>query len=350
MLTQPVSRLPYGTTFSRFLAAYVAAKGDLYRAKGFASEWRNSPLVAAAFDELLTKAAIGPGTTTDPAWAGPLVAPTGVASEALGLLNGLSIFGALAPQMRPTPFGLVVPRDDTSTALAGWAAEGAPLVAASLTFAPLGPLARTKIGAATAVTKELATSNDDAAMATVRTSILGRLARAIDLMLLDPTVAAAPGVPASITNGATAIVSSGSTAAAMQNDFGAMLAAITSAGGALTWIMPKTTMGRIAGALGVMSGLPTRLFGFPVVASKNSPPQVTLVDLDAILLADDGQFEVSQSQNFSQQQNTTPDNPATSATVFVSGWQDNLISIRTVRWINWLRATPGAVVYMTVAY
>jgi hypothetical protein len=74
-----------------------------------------------------------------------------------------------------------------------------------------------------------------------------------------------------------------------------MLAAVTSPG-PLVWIMKPKTMYRIALTLGSQAaGLPATLFGIPVIASINSPAQVTLLDPSAILYSDSGQFDVDVS-------------------------------------------------------
>src|SRR5687767_6594466 len=77
-----------------------------------------------------------------------------------------------------------------------------------------------------------------------------------------------------------------------------------------------TTMYRIALVLGSQAaGLPTTLFGIPVIASVNSPVQITLLDPSAILYADSGQFDVDVSDQASVQLDDTPTNPTTAATV-----------------------------------
>jgi hypothetical protein len=106
----------------------------------------------------------------------------------------------------------------------------------------------------------------------------------------------------------------------------------------------------ITAALGTTSGLPATLWGAPVVRSANSPTQITLLDTSAILYADEGGFDVGLSRNASARLSTTPAHPATATDIFRSFWQDNLVGIRAVRWVNWLRADDGAVSYMTVAY
>ena len=79
------------------------------------------------------------------------------------------------------------------------------------------------------------------------------------------------------------MTSTGTTAAALTTDFGNPIAAITTSGRALTWIMRPTTLARVALILGgAASDVPRTLFGIPIIASGNSPQQVTLVDAGEI--------------------------------------------------------------------
>jgi HK97 family phage major capsid protein len=298
---------------------------------------------------LMTKAVVTAGSTLDEAWAKPLVA-SGIAAEALSLLRGLSIVAQVAGAARRVPFGLRVPIDATTALLGDWIPEGAPTPAVALTFGSVDPLEPTKMGCLVALTRELVLSGEPTAEATVRSTLLGTLAKTIDTLFLDPARAAAAGRPASITNGAPTVPSTGTTAAAIQADLAAMVAAITTSGGALTWIMRKKTLATIAGALGTVSGLPASLWGLPVVTSDNAPPQVTLADMAAILLADDGEFAVAESFEATPQLNSTPDAPASASTVYFPLFQMNAVALRAIRWIHWVRVVPGAVVYMPVTF
>jgi HK97 family phage major capsid protein len=351
LTTRSLEALPSGTSLNRFMRCLVQGH-DLYEARQIAHQaaWPDTPQVRKTFDDLLTKGAIAPGTSTDAAWASALV-ESRLAAEAIELMRGPSIVEQLAGAARRVPFGMRVPLDATSALIGDWIPEGAPTPAVALSFTTVPALDATKLGAIVPFTRELVVAGEPTAEATVRNSLLGTLARTIDQIFLDPARAAAPDRPASITNGAPTVTSTGTTAAAIGADLAAMRALITTAGGGLTWIMRKKTMSTIAGALGAsVSGLPGSLSGLPIVVSDNSPAQITLADMAAIIYADDGAFAVSKSVESTIQLNTTPDAPATAATVYVPLLQHNLVAFKALRWINWARVVSGAVVYMPVAY
>lgn len=348
VVTRSLVALPPGAAVARYISALAVNDGHLHKAAAYAAAWRDTPQVENAFQYLI-KAAVAPGTTTDSAWAGPL-AVTSVGGEALSLLRGRSIVAMLEPRLRRTDFNVKVPRDTTTATLAAWVSEAAPSPAAALSFSLVGPVPMTKAAVIVAVTRDLLTLGTPGSLRAINTAIMGAVAQFIDVSFLDPASAAATGKPASITNGATAITSTGATAAAITTDLNAMLAAITTTGGALTWVMKPTTLAKIAGALGTVSGLPTTLYGLPVIASSNSPQQVTLLDGEAVLYADDGGIELDVSKNMTVQLDTAPTSPADATVVPMSGWQVNVVGIKAVRYIGWLRAVSGSVSYMVTAY
>ena len=88
-----VNALPSGTAFSRFLMVKAAARGDVLTELALADKLKDTPTVHATI-ELQTKAAVSPGLTSNATWAGPL-SVYGVAAEALALVRGTSIIGAL---------------------------------------------------------------------------------------------------------------------------------------------------------------------------------------------------------------------------------------------------------------
>ena len=117
-----VSALPTGTAFARYLMVKAAAQGDVYTELALADKFKDSPTVHATV-ELQTKAAVAAGTTTDATWAGPL-AVYGIAGEALALLRGASIIGALESRMRRVPFRTKVARETGSGTGGAWIGEG----------------------------------------------------------------------------------------------------------------------------------------------------------------------------------------------------------------------------------
>ena len=82
----------------------------------------------------------------------------------------------------------------------------------------------------------------------------------------------------------------------------------------------------------------------------NSPAQITLVDAAHILYSDTGGFDVDISTQAAMQMDSAPTDPPVAATVIEVPVARNLFGVRVTRWLAYLRAQTGAVVYMTVAY
>jgi hypothetical protein len=349
LVTRPISANPPGTSFSRFLMALAAGRGYSSTAMQYAAGWKDTPQVAHAL-ELSTKAATLPGSMSDATWAAPLAA-AGISQEVLPLLRGMSVVGACERSMRKVPFNVRFNRDITTAAIGNWIPEGTPTPFTAASFDAIGPLLPTKLGTAWAETVELLRVGGRAGELAIRQAVLSNVAKTIDVAFLDPASVAATGKPGSITSTGVAITSTGSTAAAMATDLAAMVAAITTSGAGLTWVMPPKTAMHLSAALGKEnSGLPELLHTRPVIISANSPQQITLADLSEILYADDGVFDVDVSTQASAQMNSTPDNPATAATVMTSLWALDQVGVRAVRWLNWLVARTVSVSYMLVTY
>ena len=204
----------------------------------------------------------------------PLV-QTGIAAEALTVMRDLSVVAAIEPRCRQVPFRMAVPADTTSVREGSWAAEGVPIPVSAQTFATVPGLDALKAGVIVTLTRELITFGVPSTEAIVRKAAIGGLSALLDFSFLDPASAAAAGRPASITNGATAVTQTGVTAATIGADLAALLAAITTAGSGLTWIMQRKTLANIASALPLnVSG--NTLNGLPVITSDTSPRQITL--------------------------------------------------------------------------
>ena len=100
-----------------------------------------------------------------------------------------------------------------------------------------------------------------------------------------------------------------STAAQINADLAAMLAAITTDGAGSSWIMRPLTAYKIAATIGgtAAADIPRTLFGIPLVLSANSPQQITLVDAAHILYSDAGGIDVDTSDEALIQMNDAPD-------------------------------------------
>jgi HK97 family phage major capsid protein len=344
-----VSALPTGTAVARYIQALALASDDMYTAVQKAETWRDTPHVVKAL-ELHTKAAVASASTTDTTWAGPLSA-YGISAEAIGIMRGLSILGALEGKMQRVPLHTKIPVETGTGFTGGWIAQGGAIPVQKTAYAT-SVEENFKYGVITPLSEELVTTSDPAAVPTINRTILGELAKALDGQLLDPTVAVSAGVnPASVTNGSTEITTTGTTSAQIAADLAGLLAAVTTPG-PLVWIMKPKTMYRISLTLGSQAaGLPNTLFGIPVIASINSPAQIALIDPAAILYSDSGGFDLQASRNALLELNDAPANPTVAGTIMHSMYQRNDVAIKAMRALAWLNPSPTTTAsFMTISY
>lgn len=357
--------LPKGTAFTRYAIALARSKGNLMQAQEIAKGWEDStPEVATVL-----KAAVAAGTTTDPAWAGPLVEYQNMASEFIELLRPQTIIGRIQG-LRRVPFNIKMP-GQTSGSSVNWVGEGAPKPVSALAF-DTTTLRFTKAAGIVVLTDELVRFSNPSAEAIVQGDLIASMTQFLDRDFVDPAKAEVADVsPASITNGVTPIQASGTTADALKADVRALYAAflaenMTPAGS--VWIMTPTmamTIGMMQNALGQpefpgidMNG--GTFFGLPVVVSENIPRQaevagppaipagerIILAKASEILLADDGGVTIDVSREASLQMDGAP---AAGAQSLVSLWQNNMVALRAERFINWKRRRLQAVGYINSA-
>lgn len=345
-----VSTLPTGTALSRFIMAKGASRGDSMAARLIAERWTNTPQVKAML-EWSTKAAVSPGLTSDATWAGPLAA-YGAAGEAIAIERGVEIIGQLMPKMRRVPFKTQVSAETGAGTGGAWVTEGNSAPAKATAYATLAQEVY-KAQTIVVLSTELLKLGDPDAEHTVRSTTMAGVAAYLDAQFLTNTVTlVAQSRPAAITNGATAVTSTGSTAAAINADLAAMLALITTSGQGLTWIMRPMTAYKIAATIGGTAAvdIPRTLFGIPMILSLNSPAQITLVDASQILYSDTGGIDISTTDEALLEMNDAPTNPPVAATIMTSLWERNLWAVKVTRWLAYLRVQTGAVTYMVVSY
>lgn len=360
--------LPKGTAFTRYAMALARSKGNLMQAAEVSKAWGDTPEV-----ETVLRAAVSAGTTTDAEWAKPLVEYQNMASEFVDLLRPQTIIGRI-PGLRRVPFNVKIPRQTAGSA-AQWVGEGKPKPVSELAFDQIS-LGFAKLAGIVVLTDELVRFSNPSAEALVRQDLINTIVQTMDKDFVDPDKAASAGVsPASITNGVTAIVASGTTADAARADikklFAAFLAANLSLAGSV-FIMTETQALGLALMLNPLGqpefpGLSINgnsggtLFGIPVILSENVPAQAEVVGPPAIpagsriilakaseiLLADDGQVMLDASREASLEMDNAPTSPVTGATVMVSLWQHNMVGIRAERFINWSKRRANVVQYIT---
>jgi HK97 family phage major capsid protein/HK97 family phage prohead protease len=359
------TKLPPGIPFTRFAMALMVAKGNLMQAERLATgneRWRNeTPEV-----EISLRAAAQAGTTTDPAWAGPLVVYQNLQSEFIEYLRPLTIIGRI-PGLRRVPFKVKIPRQ-TGAASVGWVGEGKVKPISSMAFDSI-TLDIAKIAGIIVLTDELVRLSNPAAEMLVRDELAAAIIQYMDSQFVDPTKASNDVSPASITYGVTPVPASGTTAAALRADVRSLMATFLDSNLQMTsavWIMTQQT------ALGIhliLNGLGQpeypgitmqggTFIGLPVVTSEGVPQSggspsdgfpIILANASDILLADDGQVVIDASREASLQMDTAPDSPPSSSTVMISMWQQNMMAIKAERYINWAKRRPECVGYISGA-
>jgi len=353
--------------------ALAVSKGNRWEAINHAKQWHDqTPEVELVLQHdipSIAKTAVGAGTTTDATWASPLIAYNVMASEFIEFLRPATIIGRI-PGLRRVPFNIQMPRATSGTS-AGWVGENAPKPVTSMAFDTV-TLRWAKAAGIVVLTDELVRFSNPAAEAVVRQDLVATIAQFLDRQFVDPAVAEVTNVsPASITNGVSAVVPTGTTASAFRADVKTLFANLltnnltNTAGG--VWIMTQQQALALAimqNSLGqqvfpTMNGIEGgTLLGYPVVTSENIPSStgspvegspIIFAIAPEIMLADDGQVILDSSNQASVQLDTTPDSPPGASSPYISLWQMNMTGLRAERWINWKKRRSTVVQYITSA-
>lgn len=357
-------KLEKGVQFARYAGVIACAQGNMGMALDIAKH--RFPMEKGLHDVLrligtrgldwVSKAAVDVGTSVDSDYAAPLVNYTVMVQDFIEYLRPQTIIGRIQG-LRRVPFNIRVPRQ-TGGGSASWVGEGKPKPVTAVAFDYV-ELKYTKLSTIAVITEELARFSSPSAETIIRDTLARAIIQQMDADFVDPANAGTANVkPASITNGVSAVPSTGNTEAEIridiQNVFAPFIAAnLTPANG--VWIMSATTALALSLVLneagnpafpGIsMSG--GTFFGMPVVVSEAVGNIVILANASDILLADDGQVTIDMSREASVQMDDAPDDPADATTVLVSLWQHNLIGIRAERFVNWVKGRAAAVQYLS---
>lgn len=314
------------------------------------------------------KAAVAAGNVGNSTWAGALVGEeSSVYADFVEFLRPLTILGKFGangiPSLRRVPFRVAL-IGQTSGGAGFWVGEGKskPLTKFDFARSTLDPL---KVANIAVLTNEVIRDSSPAADVLVRDSLVSALQERLDIDFVDPDKAAAAGIsPASITNGISALHSSGTDEAAVDHDIKAIFGAFIAANNAPTagvWIMDNITalglslmknpLGQYLFPLMTMNGGVFQ--GLPVIASQYVPVDsnghiVALVNASDIYWADDGGFDLAMSTEASLQMDGAPTMDSTTPTpsTMVSMFQTNSVAFRAERALNWARRRTSAVAYM----
>lgn len=303
---------------------------------------------------LVQMTAIAPADTTTAGWASELI-ETGLAGDFVQAVRARTVLDRLGA-VRRVPFNTSVPVE-SSPPSGAWVGAGAWIPAGRSQF-DLVTMPAFRAGVIVPLSRELIESAKPQAIAAIRESLVRGVTSYQDTQFLDPSVAAVTDVsPASINNGATQVSSTGSTAAAMTTDLANMIAAAEDLINPV-WIANGKTIATISATLGMpnvkLSG--GDLFGIPIIATKSSPAPVgspamprliTLLEQDAVLLADEGEVQVLISTVSAIQQQSAPSaGPQNTVSLF----QTDSVAVRVTRRMNWKRSRTTGAVHMEVSY
>jgi HK97 family phage major capsid protein/HK97 family phage prohead protease len=349
------SPLPKGTGFIRYCQALAVSRGSTLQAVEYAKRWHDSsPEV-----ELVLKAAVAAGTTTDATWAGPLAPIKPLTDEFLEYLRPATILGKI-PGFLKVPFNVSVTAQ-TGGGTYQWVGQGAPKPVGKLAFVAV-TLGITKCAGIIVITEELARNSTPDAEAVIRRDMVNGIAQYLDQQFIDPAVAAVAGVaPGSVTNGVTPITTAGTTPANARTDVQALANAMTVAGvsssGAVLILSETNALALSSGlnALGqpLFPGMAQdggSILGYKAITSQAAGTTVALIQPQQILYADEGGVTIDVSREASLQMDSAPDAVPSATTVLTSLWQMNYVGLRAERFINWKKARAGVVQYTVATY
>jgi len=350
-----------GIPFARMVMAIAAGGGDSFKTLECAKQWKDStPEVEEMVRHMWrTKAAVAVGTTSDATWAGPLVV-TQPLNDFLQLLRPRTLLGRI-PGLKQVPFNISIPSQTTGGTY-GWVGQNKPKPVTKADYLAV-TLAFNKVAGIIVMSEELVTLSTPSAENLVREEMLAGMSAFLDQQFCDPAVAVSAGInPASITNGAATIASSGVTGAAAKTDLSSRVAVFVAANIPVSesvWLMNEANafgIGLSVNGLGQplfpgFAGDTTggRLMGIPVIVSNNVGARIILAHTPSILYADEGGIRIDVSREATIQMDSAPTDTVDATTVYQSLWQRNLVGLKAERIITWKLARATSVTYITTA-
>jgi len=315
---------------------------------------------------LVTKAAVAAGSSAASNWAEDLVGDeTSVYADFVEFLRPQTILGRFGmngiPSLRMIPFRTPL-IGQTGGGDAYWVGEGKPKPLTAFDFSRT-TLDELKVANIAVVTEELLRKSSPSADMIVRDALVAALKARLDTDFISPAKSASAGVsPASITNGVSAITSSGNDADAVREDIRQLFNAFIAANNAPTagvWIMAARTalaLSLMQNPLGQaefpgISMTGGTLFGLPVIVSEYVPSvsagsYVVLANASDIYFADEGGVSVDISREASLEMkdaSLTQNAGDGTGVAMVSMFQTNSVAFRAERILNWAKRRASAV-------
>ena len=366
IIVKPQPKLEPGQLFAQKVKCLALSQKIFRPASDIAAEMYGSD--SAVVGEF--KANVPAGSNISGNWGVNLYSTESAAVAAfLEYLRPMTIIGRFGtggvPALRSVMFNTPIVTQ-TGGGAGYWVGEGKakPLTSFNFSRTTLPP---TKVANICALTDESIRFSNPKSDIIVRDSLAQALRERLDIDFIDPAKAAVAGVsPASITNGAATVVSSGDDADDIRLDIRSLYAKFAAANNPVSsgvWIMSSNNavaLAMMTNPLGqpefgsmTMSG--GSLNGMPVIASDyitKAMNIVVLVNASDIFVADDGDIQIDASREASLEMSDAPAHNSTTptgATSLVSMFQTNTVAIRAERIINWMRGRTQSVAYLTSA-
>lgn len=354
-----------GIELARRVKVKIIQRVTSERAADVAAAMYGSDSEVAAF----YKTAVPAGLTIAGNWAANLIgAETGGAAVAafLEYLRPRTILGQFGtggvPALTSVPFRVPIVTQ-TGAGAGYWVGEAKakPLTSFAFTRTTLSPL---KVANICVLSMENIRFSDPKSDAIVRNQLAEALRARLDTDFITPSKTAVSNVsPASITNGAATIVSSGDDSDAIRLDIRSLLAKFNAANNPPSsgvFIMTSAcaqALAMMVNPLGqqefpTMRATGGTVYGMPVIVSDYVPSAVVvLVNATDVFLADDGDVSIDTSMEASLEMSDAPAHDASTPTgaSLVSLWQTNSVGVKAERIINWMRGRTQSVAYLTSA-
>jgi HK97 family phage prohead protease len=365
IIVKPQPKLEPGQLFAQKVKCLVLSQKVFRPAVDVAAEMYGPD--SAVVGEF--KTAVPAGSTITGNWAANLaVVDTAAAAAFLEYLRPMTILGRFGtggiPALRSVPFNTPL-ITQTGGGAGYWVGEGKakPLTSLNFTRTTLPPL---KVANICALTDESIRFSNPKSDLIVRDSLAAALRERLDTDFINPAKTASSGIsPASITNGAATVVSSGDDADDIRLDIRSLYAKFAAANNPVSsgvWIMSSNNAVALAmmtnplgqPEFGSMSMTGGSLNGMPVIASDyitKAMNIVVLVNASDIFVADDGDIQIDASREASLEMSDAPtgDSITPTGVSLVSMFQTNTVAIRAERVINWMRGRSQSVAYLTSA-
>jgi HK97 family phage major capsid protein len=297
------------------------------------------------FERLRTKAAVAGGTTSN---LGELAGDIS-AREFLNLLSKRTVLGRLMGTLSAPP-NTKIPTPATDP-VPYWVSEGKPLPLALMSFTDPTTGAG-KYGILQAFSRELFRVADERAVSLIERIAQRALVRAEDTLLLSDT-AADGTAPAGLLAGLSPI---GGGSPASIADVEELWTAVSGGDAMMPYfvVSPRGAMHLAARNIdgepvfpNISPAIGGDIAGVPVLLSKAAANRLILIDAASLAVVDLG-LEVGRSQQTSIQMLDNPTNNAATGTgtTLVSAFQSNMIVLRFLRWLHWLKLLDDAVAYL----